>query len=81
MRITADGQYPLTNSSQSVFVSGTMGTAIAKMVYLDQDGNYVDLENGNLQVNKQYNLTSGSMQISVDVSGVTTGTELFIQVA
>lgn len=59
--ITKDGLYPTPvhlrvhgKSKRAIYVSGVMGAANAKFVYLDSDDNPVDIKNGNVIPGREY---------------------------
>ncbi len=82
LTITQDGSYPLRHKIQGdggdrsiLYVSGEFGSATAKLQYINGKGNYIDLEDGNLETNKQYFIEPGAkmtLYITVVASDATT---------
>ncbi len=66
MILTEDGSYKLRDKKRSktfsrtaVYVSGTMGTATATLSYYNSSGTAIPLEDGTLEINKQYLIHDG----------------------
>lgn len=78
--ITPTGNYSGTGTSV-IMVSGTFGTATATLKYKDLSGNFVALENGTLEVNKQYVVEHGKgVDLYVTIATADGSTDIDISV-
>lgn len=89
MKITENGVHKIDSkvlgmggSSSAIYVSGDFAGATAKFVYTDEDGQVVDLLDGEILVNTQHLLEHGfGVNIGISVSGATSSTSINVIVA
>lgn len=88
MQITTDGNYKLevnrhgkVSGKHILYVSGIDGGATMKLVYFDETGTAVDLTDGTLEIDKQYQVNSGiDVPLYVNVAGSTGTTAINVLV-
>jgi hypothetical protein len=82
----ADGFYHLNNkhknANSAIYASGTMGTATAKLVYINTDETYSDYLDGAITSGNQIQLKHGAgMTVYVQVSGADASTNIVFKCA
>ena len=87
MIITTNGSYRLRDKKRSktfshtaVYVSGTLGTAVATLSYYNSSGIAIPIEDGVLEINKQYLMHDGvDKEIYIIVTSANESTAIDIE--
>jgi len=78
MNITTDGRTSIT-SAKILYVSGVTGGAVMQLQYESKKGVFVDMVDGLLEIDKQYQLFTGNQETFINITGATGTTDIDVR--